>query len=64
MSHPVAAPSSKAPFPTTRWSRVVAAGDPVDPGARAALGELCTAYWYPIYALIRRRGSAPSGAPT
>jgi len=47
---------SAAPFPTTRWSRVVAAGDPAAPESRAALAELCAAYWYPIYALIRRRG--------
>src|SRR5206468_1414807 len=44
------------PFPTTRWSRVVAAGDPAEPDSRAALAELCAAYWYPIYALIRRLG--------
>jgi hypothetical protein len=38
-----AVPPSKAPFPTTRWSRVVAAGDPAEPGARQALEELCRA---------------------
>ena len=47
---------SAARFPTTHWSRVVAAGDPATPEARAALAELCAIYWYPIYALIRRRG--------
>ena len=47
-------PSSNAPFPTTRWSRVARAGD----DARAALAELCAAYWYPIYAMIRRMGYA------
>lgn len=26
--------------------------------ARVALGEVCVSYWYPIYALIRRRRSA------
>ena len=56
MSDPQAVPPSKAPFPTTRWSRVLAAGDPAVPESRAALAELCAAYWYPIYALIRRRG--------
>jgi RNA polymerase sigma-70 factor (ECF subfamily) len=45
-----------ARFPTTHWSRVARAGGPPTPEARAALAELCGAYWYPIYALIRRRG--------
>jgi RNA polymerase sigma-70 factor (ECF subfamily) len=50
--------SSNAPFPTTRWSRVARAGDRAGDDARAALAELCAAYWYPIYALIRRLGHA------
>src|SRR5262245_24667532 len=45
-----------ARFPTTHWSRVARAGGPPTPEARAALAELCGAYWYPIYALIRRKG--------
>ena len=55
-------PSSNAPFPTTRWSRVARAGGPPTPEARAALAELCSAYWYPIYALIRRNGYAADAA--
>ncbi|MFI5456786.1 MAG: RNA polymerase sigma factor [Isosphaerales bacterium] len=51
--------SKSAHFPTTHWSRVIAAGDRAAPEARAALAELCEAYWYPIYALIRRRGHNP-----
>jgi len=62
MSDPEAALSSNAPFPTTRWSRVVAAGDPTEPGARQALEELCRAYWYPLYAFIRRKGHDPDRA--
>ncbi len=49
-------PTPKAGFPTTRWSRIAHAGDPDDPEARAAMAELCEAYWYPVYALIRRQG--------
>jgi RNA polymerase sigma-70 factor (ECF subfamily) len=45
-----------AHFPTTYWSRVARAGGPPTPEARAALAERCAAYWYPIYALIRRKG--------
>jgi RNA polymerase sigma factor (sigma-70 family) len=51
-----------AGFPTTRWSRVAHAVDPAAPEARAALAELCAAYWFPIYALIRRRGHGPDEA--
>jgi RNA polymerase sigma factor (sigma-70 family) len=53
---------SPAHFPSTHWSRVVAAGDPDAPQAREALSTLCTAYWYPLYAYIRRRGHDPEGA--
>ena len=45
-----------ARFPTTRWSRILRAGDSADPGARAALEELCRDYWFPLYAFARRRG--------
>jgi len=43
-------------FPTTRWSLVVAAGDPCRKDARSALVSLCENYWYPLYAYLRRRG--------
>jgi RNA polymerase sigma factor (sigma-70 family) len=43
-------------FPTTRWSLVVAAGDPRPKNARSALVSLCENYWYPLYAYLRRRG--------
>ena len=49
-------------FPTTHWSRIIAAGDHATPEARTALEGLCEAYWYPIYALIRRRGHPPDEA--
>jgi RNA polymerase sigma-70 factor (ECF subfamily) len=55
-------PSSNHRFPTTRWSRVVAAGDRAEPAARRSLAELCGAYWYPIYAFIRRKGHRPDEA--
>ena len=43
-------------FPTTRWTMVVAAGDPHRKEARSALVSLCENYWYPLYAYLRRRG--------
>ena len=55
-------PSAGAPFPTTRWSRVVAAGDGGAPATGEALAELCAAYWFPLYAFIRRKGNDPDRA--
>jgi DNA-directed RNA polymerase specialized sigma24 family protein len=53
---------SSARFPTTCWSRIVAVRDRVTPEARQALADLCTPYWYPLYAFIRRRGRGPEEA--
>ena len=44
-------------FVTTLWNMVVEAGASGDEKAAAALHRLCSMYWYPIYAFIRRRGS-------
>jgi len=50
-------------FPNTRWSVIAAAKTGGDAGAvRAALNELCRAYWYPLYAYARRRGLGPEDA--
>ena len=54
--------SSHAPFPTTRWSQVIAAGDRAGPAARDAPAELSSAYWYPLYAFVRRKGHPPGEA--
>jgi RNA polymerase sigma-70 factor (ECF subfamily) len=43
------------PFDTTEWSLIVAAGAD-DTVGRQALGRLCEAYWYPLYAYVRRSG--------
>ncbi|MGE5359955.1 MAG: RNA polymerase sigma factor [Bacteroidales bacterium] len=43
-------------FKTTRWSVVVAAGGQGGPVAEEALAQLCHAYWYPLYAYVRRSG--------
>jgi RNA polymerase sigma factor (sigma-70 family) len=51
-------PSPPAPmqFATTHWSLVLAARDQTAPQAQEALAALCGAYWYPLYAFIRRQG--------
>jgi RNA polymerase sigma factor (sigma-70 family) len=54
--------SLRAAFPTTHWSLVIKAGTPDSPQAREALDELCAAYWYPVYAFIRRKGNNPNDA--
>ena len=53
---------SDAWFATTRWTLVLSAGDPTSPHATAALEALCRAYWYPLYAFVRRRGHSPPDA--
>lgn len=49
-------------FTTTHWSTILHAGGEDSPTARAALERLCAAYWYPLYAHVRRRGHGPDDA--
>ncbi|HMF11358.1 MAG TPA: hypothetical protein VKE94_03605 [Gemmataceae bacterium] len=49
-------------FRTTHWSLIVAARDRESAEAREALAALCEAYWYPLYAFIRRQGYAMEDA--
>jgi len=42
-------------FHTTRWSLVLQARDKATPQAAEALADLCRAYWYPLYAFVRKR---------
>ena len=52
-----------ARFATTRWSIVASAGGQHDsPRAREALAALCEAYWYPLYAFLRRQGASAEDA--
>jgi RNA polymerase sigma-70 factor (ECF subfamily) len=52
----------EAVFRTTHWSVVLAAQEKESPHAADALAQLCRAYWYPLYAYIRRRGHEPHDA--
>ena len=48
-------------FAPTRWTQVLRArGETAE--ARTALGELCAAYWQPVFEFIRRRGPGEDAA--
>ena len=49
-------------FPKTRWSVVVAAREASSPESAAALEAICRAYWYPLYAYVRRYGHSAEDA--
>ena len=55
--------SSETPnFTTTHWSVVLASSQGDSPQAAVALEQLCRAYWYPLYAFVRRQGHNPHDA--
>ena len=49
-------PAQRAAFLTTHWSVVVSAQDEQSSQSAEALSKLCTVYWFPLYAYVRRRG--------
>jgi RNA polymerase sigma factor (sigma-70 family) len=49
-------------FVTTHWSLVLSARDRQSPQSAAALEKLCRAYWYPLYAYVRRSGQSKENA--
>jgi RNA polymerase sigma-70 factor (ECF subfamily) len=55
-------PDDRGNFATTRWTLVLAAGRGGSKEAREALASLCGAYWYPLYAFVRRLGHRPEEA--
>jgi RNA polymerase sigma-70 factor (ECF subfamily) len=62
MSETDSAQAAHAQFTTTHWSMVLAAGATVAPAAQEALERLCRAYWYPLYAFVRRVGNSSADA--
>lgn len=46
-------------FEPTPWSAVLAAGNSDHPSRRTALETLCTVYWPPLHAYIRRKVNDP-----
>jgi RNA polymerase sigma-70 factor (ECF subfamily) len=62
-SHPTGtAPPQRPAFVTTHWSVVLTAGRTDTVRAQNALAKLCSTYWYPLYAYVRRRGQSPEDA--
>jgi RNA polymerase sigma-70 factor (ECF subfamily) len=51
----MADPSPDSAFCTTRWTLVLRSRGEA-PESRAALGELCEAYWEPVFRFLRREG--------
>lgn len=49
-------------LPTTQWSLVLAASEPSSRDGAEALEALCRAYYYPLYAFVRRQGHDPEDA--
>ena len=57
--------SSPPPIPQfeqTRWSLILRARSEDDAARRQALEDLCRAYWYPLYAFLRRSGNSTEDA--
>jgi RNA polymerase sigma-70 factor (ECF subfamily) len=54
--------SGNGVFATTHWSVVRQAGQSDSPQASQALEALARAYWYPLYAYVRRNGHSPHDA--
>jgi RNA polymerase sigma-70 factor (ECF subfamily) len=61
-SEPSSPQAEAGGFRTTRWSVVLLSARSQAPGSKAALAELCSTYWYPIYAFVRYRGYSPQDA--
>src|SRR4051794_9142487 len=51
-----------AQFPPTLWSVVLRAGQISSDQSQEALATLCRAYWFPLYAYLRRQGKSPPDA--
>jgi DNA-directed RNA polymerase specialized sigma24 family protein len=60
-STPVEEKKARPLFLTTNWTQAIAAGRG-DSHAQVALAGLCEAYWYPLYAFVRRKGYSPEDA--
>lgn len=55
-------PAGRGRFATTQWSLVLVAANRDSAEAEQALARLCSLYWYPIFAFVRRRGHSTEEA--
>ena len=55
-------PQQRPAFVTTHWSVVLTASGSDTTRAQNAMATLCQAYWYPLYAYVRRKGHSPEDA--
>ncbi len=62
MAEPKSGGEGNARFASTNWRIITTAQDADLPEARQALAHLCTAYWYPLYAYLRRKGHSADSA--
>jgi RNA polymerase sigma-70 factor (ECF subfamily) len=51
-----------AKFEPTAWTMIVKARERDSPSCLQAIDGLCRAYWYPVYAFIRRQGHSSADA--
>jgi RNA polymerase sigma-70 factor (ECF subfamily) len=58
----MARPGAGRRFVTTQWSLVLAAREAESTAGREALEWLCSLYWYPVFAFVRRRGHSTEEA--
>jgi RNA polymerase sigma-70 factor (ECF subfamily) len=61
-AHPPAVGAGSGAFESTHWTVVLEAAQQDSAAGAAALASLCTMYWYPIYAFIRRSGRSAEDA--
>jgi len=54
--------NSNSRFATTQWSLVLAAGTTGARDGEEALARLCSLYWYPVFAFVRRQGHSADEA--
>lgn len=53
---------ANAEFATTHWSLIATSKVKDSSMRRDSLGELCSSYWYPLFAFLRRKGYPPEQA--
>jgi DNA-directed RNA polymerase specialized sigma24 family protein len=53
---------ARSRFATTQWSLILAAAGSRSTDAEEALSRLCSLYWYPVFAFVRRQGHSADEA--